>query len=173
MAVNARGPVRLARKASRAAMGGAIVIVALLLAMFLRGPGTGEGDSSGTTDSSGDATFVASADSSDVMLEASDESGGLTELEQSALSGNTLLVLIDEHDYLVRVSGDAGDAWQQIKLDRLIEVAQHATGDSNGIRIRIQKRSTARASAEQKILTELEQAGIGRDAIFESSELTD
>ena len=65
-----------------------------------------------------------------------------------------------------------GDDFEMINR-AAVEVAQQASGDSNGIRVRIQKRNTARASAEEKILSELEQAGVGRDAVFESSELID
>ena len=100
--------------------------------------------------------------------------GGLTDNEQAALSGKTLIVRIDEHTTIrCRCLEMVLMTWQPIQLARLSEVARQATGDSNGIRVRIQKRVTARASAEQKILLELEKVGIGKDAIFESSELVD
>jgi hypothetical protein len=171
--VNSRGPIRLGRKFTRAATGGVIIVVALLALLFMQGLGTGDGESSDAGSSANDSEVLVSADTGEVMLTADQQSGGLTDNEQAALSGKTLIVLIDEHDYRVQVSGDAPDAWQPIELSRLVEVARHATGDSNGIRVRIQKRVTARASAEQKILLELEKVGIGEDAIFESSELVD
>ncbi|MEO2035484.1 MAG: hypothetical protein ABGZ35_25675 [Planctomycetaceae bacterium] len=174
--MNSRGPVGLGRKAVRAASGGLVVIVALLVLLFMQGPGTGSGDGevSETADANGEAPAVVSTDAvSDTMLQSDAEDGGLTDQEQAAVAGNTLIVLIDEHDYFMQVPENETTAWQPMELTRLVEVAQRAAGDSNGIRVRIQKRSTARASAEQKVRSELEQAGIGVDAIFESSELVD
>lgn len=162
--VNSPRPIGFGRKFT----GGAIFIVALLAILFVQGPRTGDGESSDSGNSSSDSELLASGE---VVLGADQQTGGLTDNEQAALSGKTLIILIDEHDYRMQVSGDGPDAWQPIELTRLTEVARHATGDSNGIRVRIQKRVTARASAEQKILLELEKVGIGKDAIFESSEL--
>ena len=171
--MNLLGPIGFGRKVTRTASGGIIVIVALLAVLFMQGPGTGDGESSDPGSSSSDSELLASTNAGGVPLATDQQHGGLTDNEQAALSGKTLVVLIDEHDYRVQVSGDDPEAWTPIELARLAEVARHATGDSNGIRVRIQKRVTARASAEQKILLELEKVGIGEDAIFESSELVD
>lgn len=149
--------------------------MALLALLFMRGPGTGsqDGDAESSSELPAETEMVAAADTSEVLLTSETQSGGLTEDEEAALSGNTLIVLIDEYDYLMQVSEAAENGWKPVDLDRLVEVAQQAKGDSNGIRVRIQKRVTARASAEQAILTALERGGIGADAIFESSELVD
>ena len=84
---------------------------------------------------------------------------------------SALHVLIDDFDYLIRIRKDGDEQWTGIDLDRLLVVAAEAPGDSNGIRVRVQKRVTARASAEQKLRDALAAQGIGSDAVFESSEL--
>lgn len=181
--MNVRGPIRLGRKAMRAAYGGVIVIVALLLMLFMQGPGTGKNDAEDSSSTPGETKLVASAAPVDALLTATPNQepapaedstdDHLTADEKAALSDNTLVVLIDEHNYQIQIPADDGARWTPIELQRLVEVAQQAPGDSNGIRVRIQKRVTARASAEQKILTALQDADIGSDAVFESSELID
>jgi len=162
-------PVRLVR---RATTGVVVIVAAFLVSMFMNGPGAGDGDGDSIT-SSGSDDLQASASVEDALLVSSDQPDGLTDDEQAALSGNTLHILIDEFSYLMRVPGQQTDSWQAIELDRLTEVAQQAAGDTNGIRVRIQKRVTARASAEQEILQQLNASGIGSDAIFESPELVE
>ena len=150
-------------------------MVALLLMLFLRGPGsvTGDGEPAAKSGSPDRSEPVSFAETYDVLLKSDTREGGPADHEQVMLSDKTLIVLIDDHKYLVQVSGNEAGAWHSVELERLIEIAQQASGDSNGIRVRIHKKVTSRASAEHKILTALEQAGISRDAIFELSELID
>lgn len=149
------------------------MIVALLAVLFMQGPGTGDGESSDPGSSSSDSELLASANTGGVLLAADQQHGGLTENEQAALSGNILIVLIDNYDYRMQISGDGPETWQPVELTRLAEVARQATGDSNGLRVRIEQRETARVTAKQKLLQELEKVGIGTDEIFESSKLLD
>jgi len=164
-----RSPARTVRRATAGAL---IIVGALIATLFMNGPGSGPGDGEGDADVSA-TEMVVSADPDDAMLTASENPGGLTKDEQVALSGGTLQILIDEFDYFMRVSGEDKPAWERIELARLVEVAQQAEGDSNGIRVRIQKRVTARASAEREIVQQLNASGVGADAIFESSELVE
>jgi hypothetical protein len=164
-----RSPARMVRRATTGAL---IVIAALVATLFMNGPGAGTGDDDGDAEVSSEE-LVASAHPEDAMLKASENPGGLTDSEQVALSGGTLQILIDEFDYFMQVPGQEQTTWEPIELSRLTKVAQQASGDSNGIRIRIQKRVTARASAEREILQQLNAVGIGADAVFESSELVE
>lgn len=175
MEVKSRERVRPLRSLTRAASGGVIVMVVLLVGLFMRGPGSGS-DGEGSDGGFGTrrrSELTAAAETDELVLAAQANDGGLTDNDQALLAGNILNVMIDEHVYLVQASGSELGSWYPVKLDRLIEVARQAPGDTNGIRVRIQKKLTARASAEHRILSALEQAGIGRDAVFESSDLID
>ena len=162
-----KNPLRAGR---RAMTGAAIILAALLATLFMNGPGSGGGDSDNDGESRPADTQV-SADPSAAILTSGSENAGLTDDEKAALSGNTLHVLIDDFDYLIRIRKAGDEQWTGIDLDRLLVVAAQAPGDSNGIRVRVQKRVTARASAEQKLRDALAAQGIGSDAVFESSEL--
>ena len=172
-------PRRPVRKISRAATGGAVLVMAILVVMFFQGGGLGPGG--GSEEHSPD-DFEATGDPGDAVLwspetpreetaDSTSSTAGLTDDEKQALSGDTLVVLIDEHHYLMQTSPEPDPQYRPVELNRIIELARLVPGDSNGIRVRIEKRVTARASAEYQLRLELEQSGIGRDALFESSDL--
>ena len=96
--------------------------------------------------------------------------GGLTEDEKKALSGDTLTVLIDEHDYLIELPGSPDPIFRPTPMDRIVELAKLTNGDTNGTRVRILRRQSSRASAEEKLKLELERHSIHSDAIVMPSE---
>ncbi|MCR9197964.1 MAG: hypothetical protein NXI04_04940 [Planctomycetaceae bacterium] len=164
---------RILKTTARAASGGVIVIAALLALLFFRGPGLGQGEGDADSDAAdtamastetpaGGATpTVAPAESAPTA-----ENGGLTPDEERALSDKILAILIDEHEYRLEVPGEAETLYRPIEMERLLELAELAEGDSNGIRIRILRRENARASAEEKLKLELEHVGIRTDAVY-------
>lgn len=172
----------VAKSTAQAASGGVIVVVALLALMFFRGIGTGtsSSDSAGspsqqpslaTTKPVSTATpeppaNPPSANTADDKL----STGGLTQDEQKALSGKVLGILIDERDYLMEIPSEDNAIFRPTSLERLVELAGLADGDTNGIRVRILQRETARPSAEQILRNELVKIGIGSDAIYVSAE---
>ena len=167
---------RILKTTARAASGGVIVIAALLALLFFRGPGLGQGEGDADSDAAdsadsamastetpaGGATpTVAPADSDPTA-----ETGGLTPDEERALSDKILAILIDEHEYRLEVPGDSETLYRPIEMERLLELAELAEGDSNGIKTRILRRENARASAEEKLKLELEHVGIRTDAVY-------
>ena len=168
--MNSKGPRRTFRRTAGAASGGVGVVIALLLLMFLRGGDSGDKDSNAEDNGMSDILVQNSIDSRRTDARNVD-TPGLSENERRSVSTGVLVVLIDEHNYLVRTVEEGSGVFRPIELPRLIEVAQHARGDSNGIRVRIEKKTTARASAEHGLRLGLKQAGIGEDAVFESSQL--
>lgn len=172
---------------TRAASGGAVLVGAILVLIFFRGTGIGVGvDSEGEGDPSTDATDadeksaaknspeLASMDTSldvpeqtapDTTPQASAQPN-LTIDEQVAMGQKTLGILIDERDYLLRIPGTPQDVFRPSTLERLVELAQLVAGDSNGIRVTILRRETARTTAEQELKAALAAAGIGANAVY-------
>ncbi|MDB5339349.1 MAG: hypothetical protein JWN70_4968 [Planctomycetaceae bacterium] len=74
-------------------------------------------------------------------------------------------VLIDGRDYLLRRGPEGKAAFKPATLDDVIEAAQTATGDDNGIRIRIAQKSSSRELTERALQAKLEEAGVPKDAI--------
>ena len=162
-----KSPLRAGR---RATMGAAIVLAALLATLLMDRHGSGGGDSDNDIERSLHEPQV-SANPSDAAVSSESRKAGLTNDKKTAMLGNTLHILIDDFDYRIRTRNGGGEQWTRIDLDRLLIHAAEAPGDSNGIRVRVQKRVTARASAEQNLRDALAARGIGSDAVFESSEL--
>jgi len=173
-------PARFVRGTSRAGMGGGALLIALALFLLFRGfgPGGTGASGSGTGEVSTSHGTARPSVSSDETSDAKDSSlvapdpiaGGLTEDERKALSGNSLTVLIDEYQYLIELPGTPVNIFRPTELSRIVELASLAKGDSNGIKVRVLIRQSARASAEKQLQTDLELSGIHRDAIMMTSE---
>ncbi|MFO0974956.1 MAG: hypothetical protein U0996_01090 [Planctomycetaceae bacterium] len=174
---------RLVRGTSRAGVGAGAVLIGLALFMLFRGfglgpgSGPGEGGTGEAEQKADEPPRILAADTSPQDREKKDEADsetepvapggetGLTFDEEKAIASNVLTVLIDEHDYLMQVPGTTDAVYRRADLARLVELAKRTKGDSNGIRVRILRRESARASAENQIKADLVHAGIGTDAI--------
>ena len=167
--MNSRRP-RIIRSTARAATGGVIVVAALLALMFFRGAGSGTGDGDSSNTSPSMITTESPTDAAEKPTEAKLADGGLTPDEQKALSDQVLSILIDEHDYLMEIPDDDSTIYRPAEIERLVELARQAEGDSNGIRVRILQRESARPSAEEKLKLALASAGVDVDALYQQSE---
>lgn len=174
------------KTATRAASGGALLVGAALMLMFFRGGGFGIGVDSpgenedptaqsddGSQSQSPISTELASMESAATSEEnpvietsAAPTEPELTIDEQVATGQKTLGILIDERAFLLRVPGTPQDVFRESTLARLVELAQLVPGDSNGLRVTIFRRETARTTAEQELKLALEAAGIGANAVY-------
>ncbi len=172
--MNSKRPAIL-KNILRAGSGGVAVVVALILMMFLKG-GSGDGESDAppspmtSVDDSASSTPTTSTPSADTAESDPEENGGLTPEEQKALDEDVLGIMIDEYDYFLVVPGE-DVIYRPTKVDRLLELAEQAKGDSNGIRVRIVRRETSRTKAEVDLKTALAGIGIGEDAVYMPEEL--
>lgn len=173
-------PGQIVRGTSRAGMGGGAILIALALFMLFRGMGpggtgaSGSGTGKGTTMPEQSQPAVGSSESNpdENPSLAAPESvvGGLTDDERKALSGDLLTVLIDDFQYMIELPGNPDAIHRPTELSRIVQLASLAKGDSNGIKVRVLIRQSARASAESQLLADLEHSGIHRDAIMMTSE---
>lgn len=179
-------PGRIMKSSSRATMGGTALLAALvmyLLMNFGTGFGTGSSNSKGgpAPESSGESTSRESASqtkndapkidqATPTSLVPDSRSGGLSDDEKKALNGNVLTVLIDERSYFIEIPGQES-LYRPTDLKRILELAKHASGDTNGIRVRVLRRETARASAEEQLKLDLARIGINSTAIYMSETL--
>lgn len=73
-------------------------------------------------------------------------------------------VLIDDRKF--KLKSEISGAEIPVDLKKLIELIQQAPGDEDGLRVRIYRTTTSRASAEESLKQELTAAGIDETAIF-------
>ncbi|MFO1003995.1 MAG: hypothetical protein U0936_27070 [Planctomycetaceae bacterium] len=164
-------PGRVVRTTSRAGVGGGAILIGLALFLLFKGLGPGGTGStgSGTGPQSGKAMISATGteSSSEDAVAAPDEiKGGLTNEEKKSLSSDVFTVLIDEKNFLIELPGFPDPVYREIKLPRVLELAKLVKGDSNGIRVRILRRESARASAEFDLTSGLQKVGVEKDAII-------
>lgn len=170
-------PGKVTRGTSRAGIGAGAILVGLALFLLFRGFGPGgtgaTGSGTGTESSREGSTMITTAAPSSessaprTPLAAPDRvEGGLTEDEKKSLSGDMLTVLIDEHEYLIEIPGSPDSVFRPTPLEGIVELAAMSKGDTNGTRVRILRRQSSRASAEEKLKLELERRGIHKDSVM-------
>ena len=78
---------------------------------------------------------------------------------------SVVYVMIDGRDYLLRRGPEGKEPYKPATLNEVLEAAQSATGDDNGIRVRVEQKSSSRELSERSLRESFEAAGIPKDAI--------
>ncbi len=81
-------------------------------------------------------------------------------------TGGPLRVVIKDWNYFVRV----GKTDTPVELADLVTAVKEAKGDRDGIRLRVYRSDSARATAEHKLQDALKEAGIAETAVYFSPE---
>ena len=147
------------------------VLVGINMPEFWKGPGTGGGTSvvpgtQGTTESKTDSS--AQAEKPVTATRTVSESSPLKSPNSSPATPPpvekpaVIKVTVDERTFSLR-SEEAGE--RPIELRELIEMVKTAKGDADGIRLRIYRKPSSRASAEMALQTALTDAGIREEAV--------
>jgi hypothetical protein len=178
-------PGKVVRGTTKAGVGVGAIALGMLAFLLLRGFGPGgsggAGDAGEGSDGAQDRTSVAASDDATSAPADSDRSSAqprglsgddddLTSDERSALASQVLSVLIDERQFLIQIAATPTPLFRPSPLARIAELAARAPGDTNGIRVRILRRETARPSAENELREVLKSVGLLDDAILMPAE---
>ena len=82
--------------------------------------------------------------------------------------GNTapvVYVLLDGRDFFIRTKGGEKPEYRRASLGEILAAAHAAKGDEDGLRVRIARKQSARATTEQQLRAGLQQAGFSPEAI--------
>lgn len=82
-----------------------------------------------------------------------------------------LTVLIEDRHYAIRQSDGNGETWNRIELERVVELAEQTPGNADGVRVRIIRDESARASAEIELQERLRKAGLSKESIVMAPDL--
>jgi len=95
------------------------------------------------------------------------ESGTASNTESHANSRlePVVYVLIDGRDFLLRTSGGERPQYRPTTVEEIVEMTQTAVGDEDGLRLRISRKATARATAEQQLRDALQQGAVNPEAV--------
>lgn len=151
------------KKSSNAAIKGvgAAVVLAFLIGMYSGIPGFG-GGGAGAQGNAGAA--AAAAETGGGPVETPDD------LTKTGLEDNVVTVLIDKHDYAVLTKYDGKEEYRAASIDQVVSLAKIAQGDDTGVRVKVLRRESARASAEELLRGSLGNAGIPAPSIYWSNQ---
>jgi hypothetical protein len=180
--------LRMIRTSSGFGVGAGALLIGVALFLLFRGFGPGPGAGTGTGETAtaksdeGIPTSVRPDDSHDSRPSVAVSERSLTESdarapndltadERRAISSGVLTVLIDERKFLIQIADTPTPVYRSTILNRIPELVGRCSGDSNGIRMIIRRRETARPSAEADLRRELERLQISSDAILMPEEI--
>ena len=167
-------------KRSTTAAGGVVIALAvgiyLLVGSFFGGVGTpGSGGGDGEADSPSE-TVPANVQ---VSTEATTASESPAPMHQTSPEGESTTtseppevvdVVIDDRAYFVREQVVGATQDRRIELAQLVDVAKTATGNEDGFRVRVLRKSSSRAATEHELEQALKSAGIPDNAVLWQSE---
>lgn len=142
--------------------GGGVLILGIILGQFFgltpginTGPGEGETKKESTNDS---PAILASTESDIVPVLIQPEPK--QKISQSELPLKVLDILIDDRSYLVKASSQPQDQYRPAAIEEIVQQAKQASGDEDGIRIRVYRKGSARVIPESLLKDELKKAGL-------------
>ena len=143
---------------SKTLLGGAVILaIGVLIGMFGKLPGFGTG--------SGNSRSVATSQPVEVPLAAKDR------IDEPGTQ-QVVTVLIDDRSYALVLQVGSETVYRPVDLPDLVREASAATGNSDGLRVRILRRESARASTEENLYAALADAGITGDAVYAQRDFT-
>lgn len=149
--------------------GGGVLILGIILGQFFgltpginTGPGEGEGEEK--TKSTADSQAILASTESDivpVLIQPEPKQ----KRSQSELPLKVLDILIDDRSYLVKASSQPQDRYRPAEIEEIVQQAKQASGDEDGIRIRVYRKGSARVIPESLLKDELKKAGFAPHTI--------
>jgi len=132
--------------------GGAILAVGVLVGLIADFPRMGVGNEGGN-----------------VLVSASTETPRVetpVAVPETGVTSPVVTVLIEGHSYLILRSIEGVDSWEHAERESVVRLAKQAGGDEDGVRVRVLRRQSARASAENELRQALADAGLSGDAVY-------
>jgi len=155
--------------------GGGVLILGIVLGQYFgltpginTGPGDGE-EKTETVDEESRAIMASTeSDMVPVLIQPEPKQKSLAELPLQVLD-----ILIDDRSYLIKASSQPQDRYRPAEIKEVIQQAKRATGDEDGIRIRVYRKGSARVIPETLLKDELKIAGLAPQMVDWKNHLVD
>lgn len=131
--------------------GGCILALGILMGMYMKIPGWGGGTMVST--STGDQTETASSSNSD-------------QTDNNLPTAGLITVLIDDRAYSIAKADGDNIVYTPTAIAAIVQQAQQVPGNEDGIKVRVLRKESARATAESNLRNALVDAGIDAGAIY-------
>jgi|GEM_PF-1526483 len=145
--------------------GGGVLILGIILGQYFGltpGINTGSGDGEEKKESPADSQAIMASTQSDivpVLIQPEPNPEPKQKKTQSELPLKVLDILIDNRSYLVKASSQPQDQYRPAEIGEIVQQAKQASGDEDGIRIRVYRKGSARVIPESLLKDELKKAG--------------
>ena len=80
-------------------------------------------------------------------------------------SGGVVEVMISDHDFLVRRRKAGNGEWVSTDIDTIAAAARSSPGNESGVRVRVLRQGSSRASAEERLVEALRSVGLTNSEI--------
>jgi hypothetical protein len=80
--------------------------------------------------------------------------------DDSIGEGGVVVAMIDDHDHFLRRGTGEDGEWIAAEPDAIAAYARQAAGDETGVRVRILRKPSARAAAEESLVEALRSVGL-------------
>ena len=168
---------------SRQRLAGGVVLgvaaIAFYFGMLFKGPGLGGSGSGDGGPAPGEATRASTSGATEPTLSGDTDLAGDEAVLAStrpatppAPASPLIKVIISGDKYLVSTTGDEAQA-APADLAEVARAALAATGDGQGIRVRIYRKKDATAGAKLDLFSKLNDAGVPSEAIQDMKEFLD
>lgn len=145
---------------------GTVVVVAVALGIYLsqwfRGLGVGVSNEEGSADA---VQVNTDAGTGDIF---GDSGAGKSDGSQGRPEGGVLTVVIEDAGYRIAPQDDL-KAGVDVELDDIMRQLPNASGNDDGIRVRLLMHKSAQMGAKSDLYTALDAAGVRRESIQEIS----
>ncbi|WP_339731159.1 hypothetical protein [uncultured Gimesia sp.] len=161
--------------------GGGVLILGIILGQFFgltpgintdSGPGESETTTESTTESAAESQAILASSESDIVpiLIAPEPKRAKSQLEVPL---QVLDILIENRSYLIKSAVQSQDGYRPAEIDEIIRFAKQASGDEDGIRIRVYRKGSARVIPESQLKDALKRAGVPQQSIDWKTHLVD
>lgn len=154
--------------------GGGVLILGMVLGQFFGltpGINSGSGDGEEKPASTDDSRAIMASTESDIvpiLIQPEPKHKSLDELPLKVLD-----ILIDNRSYLIKASSQPQERYRSADIKEVIQQAKRATGDEDGIRIRVYRKGSARVIPESLLKDELKNAGLAPQMVDWKNHLVD
>ena len=151
-----------------ATYGGGALVIGLLLGLMLDLPGFG------TSQDGEDPMATVTGVQNNQLVEAKSAADDMHADDTAPVEDTSVVtVRIDDRIYGVRTINDGEEVFWPTALDEVVQQVKAVSGNQDGVRVRVLRKSTARAAAEQALKKALDAAGVNDDQIYWQREPVD
>ncbi|QDT93509.1 hypothetical protein [Gimesia algae] len=143
--------------------GGGILALGIILGQYFGltpGINSGSGEAEKTADPAEEESRAIMASSESEIIPILIQPEPKQEKSLAELPVKVLDILIDDRNYLVKAASQSKDKYRPAEMNEILTLAKQASGDADGIHVRVYRTGSARVVPEDRLKEELGNSGL-------------